>query len=98
MGVTRSDEMLPKSLAPVPQGRLNLAQDASPGLDLKERPSPAGTAENRHQRNPEQASAVPALTDRQTLRRLSLSRVVNLRGCYGIFHHWRHECVPSRTR
>jgi hypothetical protein len=26
----------------VPQGRMNLAQDASPGLDLKRRPSPAG--------------------------------------------------------
>jgi hypothetical protein len=28
------------------RGRLNLAQDASPGLDLQGRPSPAGTAEN----------------------------------------------------
>ena len=27
---------------PVPQGRLNLAQDASPGLDLKGRPVPQG--------------------------------------------------------
>jgi hypothetical protein len=44
----------------VPQGRLNLAQDASPGLDLKGRPSPAGTAENRPRRNPGQLSAVPA--------------------------------------
>jgi hypothetical protein len=26
----------------VPQGRLNLAQDASPGLDLKGRPVPQG--------------------------------------------------------
>jgi hypothetical protein len=34
----------------VPQGRLNLAQDASPGLDLKGRPSPVGTAENRPRR------------------------------------------------
>jgi hypothetical protein len=30
----------------VPKGRLNLAQDDSPGLDLKGRPSPAGTAGN----------------------------------------------------
>jgi hypothetical protein len=42
----------------VPQGRLNLAQDASPGLDLKGRPSPAGTAENGPRFNP--PSAVPA--------------------------------------
>jgi hypothetical protein len=42
----------------VPKGRLNLAQDASPGLELKGRPSPAGTAENGPRRNP--PSAVPA--------------------------------------
>jgi hypothetical protein len=29
----------------VPQGRLNLAQDASPGLDLKGRPVPQGRLE-----------------------------------------------------
>ena len=44
----------------VPQGRLNLAQDASPGLDFERLPSPAGTAENRPRRNPGQLSAVPA--------------------------------------
>jgi hypothetical protein len=44
----------------VERGRLNLAQDASPGLDLKGRPSPAGTAENRPRRNPGQPSVVQA--------------------------------------
>jgi hypothetical protein len=44
----------------VPQGRLNLAQDASPGLDLRARPSPVGTAENKPRRNPGQPSAVAA--------------------------------------
>jgi hypothetical protein len=45
----------------VPKGRLNLlnlAQDAVLGLDLKGRPSPAGTAENGRRRNP--PSAIPA--------------------------------------
>src|ERR1700733_8128294 len=42
----------------VPKGRLNLAQDASPGLELKGRPSPAGTAEDEPRRN--SPSAVPA--------------------------------------
>jgi hypothetical protein len=45
---------------PDPQGRLNLAQDVSPGLDLERTTSPAGTAENRPRRNPGQPSAVPA--------------------------------------
>jgi hypothetical protein len=31
----------------VPQGRLNLAQDASPGLNLKGRPVPQGRLEVR---------------------------------------------------
>ncbi len=43
----RENQPFPNS---VPQGRLNLAQDASPGLDLKGRPSPVGTAENRPRR------------------------------------------------
>jgi hypothetical protein len=51
------EDSIPSS---VPEGRLNLAQDASPRLDSKGRPSPAGTAENRPQRNPGQPSAVPA--------------------------------------
>jgi hypothetical protein len=42
------------------RGRLNLAQDASPGLSLKGRPSPAGTAGNRLRRNPGKTSVVPA--------------------------------------
>jgi hypothetical protein len=46
----------------VPQGRLNLAQDASPGLNLKGRPSPVGTAENRPRHNPGEPSTVPAGT------------------------------------
>ncbi len=40
----------------VPKGRLNLAQDASPGLDLNGRPSPAGTAEYGPRRIPPQPS------------------------------------------
>ncbi len=41
-----------------PVGTAHLAQDASPGLDLKGLPYLAGTAENRPRRNP--PSAVPA--------------------------------------
>jgi hypothetical protein len=42
----------------VPEGRLNLAQDVSPGL-IREATSPAGTTENRQRRNSGQFSAVP---------------------------------------
>ncbi len=38
----RENQRIAKS---VPQGRLNLAQDASPGLDLQERPVPQGRLE-----------------------------------------------------
>src|SRR5271168_2953000 len=55
------------NLHSVPQGRLNLAQDASPGLDLKRRPSPVGTAENTPRPNPGHPSAVPAGLNSQIL-------------------------------
>src|ERR1700733_6253990 len=73
----------PRFINLVPKGRLNLlnlAQDASPGLDLKGRPSlsrpavgPAGTAENGPQRHP--PSAVPAgLTELRIRREVLESR------------------------
>jgi hypothetical protein len=44
----------------VPEGRLNLAQDASPGYIMKAKLSPGGTAENRPRCHPGKPSAVPA--------------------------------------
>jgi hypothetical protein len=73
----------------VPKGRLNLAQDASPGLDLKGRPSPVGTAEKQ---------AADAILDnlQPSLRDLIMLhdvRLVCLNNCY----RNGSKSVPQRT-
>jgi len=58
----------------VPQGRLNLAQDASPGLDLKGRPVPQGRLKIR--RDPILGNLQPSLRDLIMLHHLPRTSVL----------------------